>query len=354
MDRNGFIAVFCILLFVSTNCNASLSFHRRKLIDSEQNNASTTSSKVPPTTIPVNETKTNPNNTEKSQQDKQTEPQVGNQTNSNVTLPIDSKGSSKPENDTKTVGAPSPPADVKNASTVPIGNEKANGTTPNLGNIDSCEGSIVSCTDRGMLACIHTSNASGSKGLFLVVKNEGEITLKVIVQVPNGLINDFPDFEVPKHKTNRLDISSTMGKSTELIVNSGNGKCVLPLVKSVSVENILHQLSFYSKQVTPIYAVYASFVVALLLGGTWACCRFRKRNQQDGIPYQELEMGLPESSSAVNLDEEAEGWDDNWDDDWDEDSTVKSPSGQQLRSVSSNGLVSRSSKKDGWENNWDD
>lgn len=155
----------------------------------------------------------------------------------------------------------------------------------------------------------------------------------------------------------QVDISSIMGKSTELIVNSGNGKCALPLVKSVTVDNLIHQLSFYSKQVTPIHGAYASFIVALLLGGTWGICRFRKRNQHDGIAYQELEMGLPESSSAVNADdeeEEEEGWDENWDDDWDEDSTVKSPSGNQVRSVSSDGLVSRSSKKDGWENDWDD
>lgn len=144
-----------------------------------------------------------------------------------------------------------------------------------------------------------------------------------------------------------------MGKSTELIVDSGNAKCVLPLVQSVSIDNLIRQLSFYSKQVTPSYAVYASFLVALLFGGTWACCRLRKRNQQDGIPYQELEMGFPESASAVNVDA-AEGWDHDWDDDWDEDSAVKSPSGHQVRSVSSDGLTSRSSKKDGWENDWED
>lgn len=45
---------------------------------------------------------------------------------------------------------------------------------------------------------------TGSKGLFLVVKNGGEITLKVNVQVPNVLINDLPAFEVPKHKTKRV------------------------------------------------------------------------------------------------------------------------------------------------------
>ncbi|KAA0044230.1 SUN domain-containing protein 2-like [Cucumis melo var. makuwa] len=33
------------------------------------------------------------------------------------------------------------------------------------------------------------------------------------------------------------------------------------------------------------------------LWGSWACCKF-SRMQAGGIPYQELEMAVPESSSA--------------------------------------------------------
>ncbi|KAI3474292.1 hypothetical protein Pfo_029080 [Paulownia fortunei] len=352
MDKNGFIAVIFIFLFVSNTCNASLVFHLRKLIASGPNNASTTS-QVSPTGSPVNESNTTPMNAGKSQEKKQKESQMDNQTNNNRTLPIDSKGSNKNDNDSKNSGAASPPAGEKNGSTVDKGNGKAaNATTPKLGNNGSCEGSLTSCRDQEMLACIEASK-EGSKEVFLVVQNEGEITLKVNVNLPNYLKNDFPAFEVPKHETGRMDISSTVGKSTELIVNSGNAKCVLHLVHSVSVDNLIQQLSFYSKQVTPIYAVYASFLLALLFGGTWACCKLRKRNQQDGIPFQELEMGLPESASAVNVDA-AEGWDHDWDDDWEEGSAVKSPAGHQVRSVSADGLTSRSSKKDGWENDWDD
>lgn len=40
--------------------------------------------------------------------------------------------------------------------------------------------------------------------MFLVVKNEGGIALKVNVSLPNYLKNDFPAFEVPKHKTRRV------------------------------------------------------------------------------------------------------------------------------------------------------
>lgn len=149
----------------------------------------------------------------------------------------------------------------------------------------------------------------------------------------------------------QINISSVVGKSTKLIVSSGGAPCNLVLVQSASVDKIMQQLSFYSKQVTPIYAIYASFLITLLLGGTWACCRFRKRNQQDVVTYQELEMGLPESTANVDS---SEGWDQDWDDDWDEDVEVKSPSGHQVRSVSADGLTSRSPKRDGWENGWDD
>ncbi|KAK8619349.1 hypothetical protein V6N13_133311 [Hibiscus sabdariffa] len=52
----------------------------------------------------------------------------------------------------------------------------------------------------------------------------------------------------------------------------------------------------------------------LVFGGSWACCMFRKKRQHDGIPYQELEMGLPESMAATEV-ETAQRWDQGWDSD---------------------------------------
>nr|XP_043637004.1 dentin sialophosphoprotein-like isoform X2 [Erigeron canadensis] len=123
----------------------------------------------------------------------------------------------------------------------------------------------------------------------------------------------------------------------------------------ISQNNFLDQLTFYSKQVTPIYGAYIAFLVALVVGASWALCSFRKRRTDNGVPYQELEMGLPESSNAVNL-ETAEGWDQDWDDDdWDEDNAIRSPGGNlHSKSISSNGLTSRATKKDDWDANWDD
>ncbi|KAL6568746.1 hypothetical protein OROHE_004430 [Orobanche hederae] len=321
MGRNSFLVCIFILVFVSHACNASLVFHVRKLISGAPNNASTTSQIAP----------------------------NGNQTNSNRTLPIDSKGLNKNGTANKNSSGPTPSGSRKNDNDmVDRGNWKpANASMPQLGDGGSCKGSLTSCRDHEMLACIEA--VKGSKQVFLVVQNEGGSTLKANVNLPNYLTNDLPAFEVPKHETRRIDISSLVGKSTELIVDSGNVKCTLQLVRSVSAANLIQQLSFYSKQVTPIYAAYASFLLILFFGGILACCKLRKRYQQNGIPYQELEMGLPESASAVNADAVIEGWDHDWDDDdWEEDSIVKSSAGPQIRSVS------RSSKKDGWEDDWDD
>ncbi|KAL2479354.1 hypothetical protein Adt_32320 [Abeliophyllum distichum] len=351
MDKHGFIATVFIFLIVSNTCNASLIFHLRRLITGATNDTST-NLQVSPVGSPVSD----PVNAGKSEKDKHKESEVSNKNNNSST--VDSKGSKKNDDainkNKNNTGATSPPDGVKKGELDDKGKGKVDNTTKTqLGGNDSCEGSPRSCRDRGMLACIVTSK-NGFKELFILVQNEGESNLTVNINFPNSVKSGLPAFEVPKHQTEKIDISSTAGKSSRIILSSGNGNCVLALHSSVPVENFLRQFSFYSRQVTPIYVAYFFFLLALLCGGTWACCKLKKRSGHDGIPYQELEMGLPESTSAVNV-ETAEGWDQDWDDDdWDDDSAVKSPGGHNIRSISANGLTSRPSKKDGWDNDWDD
>ncbi|KAG6437005.1 hypothetical protein SASPL_101912 [Salvia splendens] len=360
MDKNRSIAIVLVFLFLSTTCNASLVFHLRKLIASEGNNAPA-DSQVSPI---ANDSNTNtssintenpqldkPKESEKPELEKPEESQAGNQTNSDSTLPVHPEESKKPDNGTKSLGAPSPPEGEKKGNEVVGGNEKVNVSMPKPDDNVSCDGSVSNCREQTMLACIKMSKDGGLDSVFLVATNEGENTLKVNIKLPNSVQYIVSDVEVPKHTSKKINISSVVGKSNKLIVSSGGSQCNLVLVQSASIDKIMQQLSFYSKQVTPIYAVYASFLITLLLGGTWACCRFRKRNQQDVVTYQELEMGLPESTANVDS---SEGWDQDWDDDWDEDVEVKSPSGHQVRGVSADGLTSRSPKRDGWENGWDD
>ena len=50
---------------------------------------------------------------------------------------------------------------------------------------------------------------------------------------------------------------------------------------------------------TPVTGAYFLILAVLILRDSWACCKFIRR-QAGGIPYQELEMAVPESSSAWN------------------------------------------------------
>lgn len=140
--------------------------------------------------------------------------------------------------------------------------------------------------------------------------------------------------------------------SQQLTLDAGKGDCVLHMVTPIPEGSFFLRLPSYDKLLTPVNGAYFLIFTVLVFGGTWACCMFRKKRPEE-VPYQELEMALPESVSATNV-ESAEGWDQGWDDDWDDNVAVISPAVRHARSISANGLTSRSSNKDGWENDWDD
>lgn len=207
----------------------------------------------------------------------------------------------------------------------------------------SCQKATKMCRiGQTLLACIQTPQ-NGSTELLLVVQNEGGKGVKVNINIQPPLAGS-PQLpiKIPKHQVEKIDISSILGKGAEIMLNAGDDSCRLQLDQRVSVENILQQVSLYSKRVTPIYGAFFLFLVALLFGGIWACCKLRKKRHQDGVAYQELEMGMPESASAANV-VAADGWDQGWDDDWDEENAVKSPGGHTYGNISANGLTSRSS-----------
>lgn len=148
-------------------------------------------------------------------------------------------------------------------------------------------------------------------------------------------------------------MSTIVRERLKIVVNASGAECVLYTGVPLSEGNFFQKIPSYANQVTPMHGAYFMFAVTLIVGGTWACCKFVKRGHRGngGIPYQELEMALPQSVSAVNGDAE-DGWEQGWDDDWDDGEAVKSP-GQLAGNPSANGLTSRSSNRDGWENDWD-
>ncbi|XP_027351633.1 uncharacterized protein LOC113862701 [Abrus precatorius] len=204
------------------------------------------------------------------------------------------------------------------------------------------------CADEGdMVACISKID---SKYLVVLLQNRGEGIIKV--KLRTDFENNLGVVDVEKSKTEKVNIKRIRSETTQLTLNAGKGDCVLHMVTHKSERNFFLRLPSYEKILTPVNGAYFLILTVLVFGGTWACCMFRKK-RHDEVPYQELEMALPESASATNV-ESAEGWDQGWDDDWDDNVAVKSPSVHHAGSISANGLTSRSSNKDGWENSWDD
>ncbi|GAY32261.1 hypothetical protein CUMW_001430 [Citrus unshiu] len=217
---------------------------------------------------------------------------------------------------------------------------------------ETCNG-LHKCEDlKALIACIQNFD-TGSGELTILVQNEGEKTLIVTIAIPTAVENPLKQLKISKHQTQKINISLSARKNTKLVLNAGNGECVLHMGRPASEEKNFIYLPSYDKILTPINGAYFLILSVLIFGVTWACCKCRKRRWNDGVPYQELEMGLPESVSAMNV-ETAEGWDEGWDDDWDENNAVKSPGASRIGSISANGLTSRSPNRDGWEHDWNE
>ncbi|KAK1562372.1 hypothetical protein Q3G72_010846 [Acer saccharum] len=232
--------------------------------------------------------------------------------------------------------------------------EENNGdnNSSDLGVDETCKVLTNKCKINMLVACIKSFD-EGSRNLSVLVQNEGEKTLRVKLTIPSAVENPTKQLNVSKNQTQMINISLAVGESPKVILNTENEKCVLDMAPLESEENAFLHLPSYDRLVTPINGAYFLILSVLIFGGTWACCKFRKRKWHGGVPYQELEMGLPDTASAATV-ESAEGWDQGWDDDWDEENSVKSPGAPCVGNISANGLTSRSSNKDGWENDWDD
>ncbi|RWR79046.1 dentin sialophosphoprotein-like protein [Cinnamomum micranthum f. kanehirae] len=216
-----------------------------------------------------------------------------------------------------------------------------------------CKSSSARCPKGKLVACLQY-RASGSHELFLLVKNEGVDTLTVNIKAPASKINN-ERLDLAEHQQKNISVPVNARDNLKIVFDAGNGECVLQFGKPVSWIDIFHQLPSYATRMTPIYGAYLLFLALLIVGGTWACCKFSKRGRRvdGGVPYQELEMGLPQSTSAAVVDT-GDGWDEGWDDDWEEKATARAPEIRHVGNVSANGLTSRAPNREGWEDDWDD
>ncbi|XP_038990650.1 uncharacterized protein LOC120113630 [Hibiscus syriacus] len=212
-----------------------------------------------------------------------------------------------------------------------------------------CDGIVTRCEDQSSLTACIKGFGTGSKELTVLVHNSGEEILNVNLDGPYG--GSFPKrLRIPKHGSQKINIPTTVDEPSSIVLTAGNGNCILPLDPNVSNTLFFSKLPSYDKLLTPVNGAYFLIVAVAILGGSWGCCIYRKRRQHDhGIPYQELEMGMPESMAATVV-ETTEGWDQVWDDDWDEDNAVRSPLGRNVTtSISANCRIARSSSRDDWD-----
>ncbi|KAB1224639.1 hypothetical protein CJ030_MR2G016979 [Morella rubra] len=336
MDKNAFLGVLFLFLIVADVSDASMLSNLRKLVGAAptDDNATDVSSSPSPSPVPGNK-KSDPNPKDGSK-NREPEPPIPNNSakvdpkgpptelinNSNTTNSNNNEGSNG-TNQQKKDGEKT--ENVQKANNTKDQQKKDEEKTENSQTVTSenCDGLSPKCKDQGnMTACIKSFRSAGTKELVILVQNGKEKALKVnlTVESTNHAL------EIPKHQTERVSFQLTHENSSKFVLDAGKGECVLRVDPPVA-GNPFVRLPSFDKLLTPVNGAYLLILTLLVFGGTWTCCKCRKRRHQGGVPYQELEMGLPESVSSANV-ETAEGWDQVWDDDWDEDNAVKAPGGR--------------------------
>ncbi|PIA32433.1 hypothetical protein AQUCO_04500202v1 [Aquilegia coerulea] len=357
VTNNSVIGVIVVVLLILVEgSDASLfSEIRRMMSVAPEVNGTKVSPSPSPIPIPIPETKPEKNldlnNTTSTEKPEKLKPQKHVETNNTSTekpekVPVPEK-EKVPQVEQKGSNSTVPEMG-KNGTQTQI-NKELNQEVVN----EKCEPLANKCTvQEKMIACLRHSN-NGSPNFTILIQNEGDSILNVSVIVPAFVEVSLKKLQIREHQAKKINASISTRESHRIVLKSGYGDCVLYTGVPVSEGNFFQRIP-YANQVTPIYGAYFMFLVALIVGGTWGCCKLRKKGQRSngGVPYQELEMALPESATAVNVDAE-NGWDQGWDDDWDEDRAVKSP-GNHVGNLSANGLTSRSPNREGWENDWDD
>ncbi|KAJ6708453.1 TRANSMEMBRANE PROTEIN [Salix viminalis] len=352
MDRNGvsrLFLLFSVLIFSSGVSNASfLSNNRRLTALKDHGGNSSVKIQVSPSPSPDPAKTLNTTNTEDNSVSKVDNPTSLNNNNNN-----------NRSNDERGVGGLNSTRGNEKESA----NEKRDDETKNVSeekdhrkpDLESEVGGENCttlggrrCTDlKSLTACILGFD-NGNQWWTVLIQNSGEHNLSVDVLAPNPV--DFVLVEIEKQQTKMINL--TVGQSTEVILNAKNGGCVLHLDPPESQANFFVNLPSFDKLITPINGAYFLIITVVVFGGTLACCMCWKGRLEAGIFYQELEMAMPESGVANDV-ETAGGWDNDWDDSWDEENAIKSPPARHSASVLANALTSRTPNKDGWENDWD-
>ncbi|KAK1265392.1 hypothetical protein QJS04_geneDACA017005 [Acorus gramineus] len=217
---------------------------------------------------------------------------------------------------------------------------------PEESHIGDCGASDYMCSNGSLVACVQNGE--------LLIQNKGKDVLDVnIAEVASQ--NTTVKCQVAGHQAKKMPIKSDISALKKIVLTTKNENCTITVSSPTWIDRIPNYATMH---MTPIYGAYAIFLIIMVGGGTWACCKFKRRCRRAdcGVPYQELEMGMPQPTSTHNGTATSDNWDQGWDDDWEDDNK---PAGGALDkrhagSVSANGLASRSTSKEGWDDDWDD
>ncbi|KAK4253402.1 hypothetical protein QN277_010719 [Acacia crassicarpa] len=352
MARNASLDLLFFLLILFGGSHPSLGWELRKLCGADPNvNGTTNRTQDPP--LPTADPKPSGesgNNNKTVPPSPSTVPKANPASQSNSIPPAppplpDTDNEKASGNSNTTSATPPPVANNNNQKSNEKGKKKDGQTFSQVNISENCTGPITKCKDEGpVVACISESEP---KYVVVIVQNGGDSNITVNLKERN-----IEDIKIAEHQNKKINVSVSSSEISQLTLIAGNTECVVHWSTPVPEEGIFLHFPSYGKFLTPVNGAYFLIVAVVIFGGTWGFCKLRKKRHH-GVPYQELEMALPESVSATNV-EVAEGWDQDWDDNWDEDVAVKSLGRAHAGSISANGLTARSSNRDGWENNWDD
>lgn len=227
---------------------------------------------------------------------------------------------------------------------------------------ESCEtanASTLTCRTGGLIACLFQPGTESTK-LFLIVQNTGEDDLYVNITSPGKIKIDSKTLDLPKQSNKKVNITADTSMGLKIILSTSKGDCVLQTMTPTPDWLSLQQFPAYAAQVRPMHGAYFLFAVIIIVGGTWAFCKYGKKEKRadTGIPYQRIEMATQTRSASapahvIPTDNWDQGWDDNWDD---EESVVRTSAKKPAEDVSPNGRSSRpeNTNQNGWEIDWDD
>ncbi|KAJ1263431.1 hypothetical protein BS78_09G184100 [Paspalum vaginatum] len=258
-------------------------------------------------------------------------------------------------------GGPGPNAGTDREDTGSQGNDGETGRLKEA--MGKCDASHK-CQATEFSACLQVSS-DASVGPFIIVKNEGQNVIDVYIKDPPNIYIDKKPLPLAKGAFGQMNLTDTSPDVENVTLNDGKEDCFIRVRQSVERQSVsdwqqqFQQIANYAMRLKPIYGASLFVFTVVLVGIVCACCKFAKRRGNDGVPYQQLEMGAqaPNSSGVDNTTSTTDGWEDGWDDDWDDEEAAARPSDKKpASSLPANGLSLRSqtNSKDGWDVDWDD